>query len=102
MNKEEMLEHCIRQLRELEEQEFQFISYERRAQQMVEEAFFDMQAMMSKYDDYDILPIVRRQLDILESDFLNDLHGEKRQLIRRIEDAEDEYRRLIFQIEEGK
>lgn len=102
MNREVELEICMRQLRELDEQELQLFAYERQAKQIAEDTLYDVHTMMMQYDNHDIWCAIQQDINRLENEFSDDIAEQKRQLNRQREALEEDYHKLIFEIEKGR
>lgn len=102
MTKEHSLNICLTKLKELEYQEQQITTFQRKAHQVIEQAFGSVHAITNIHNNDEILHRARRELDKLERNFLDELIYEKRKLQIQKTELESEYRKLRFEIENHK
>ena len=103
MDKEEKLsKHYQQTRRELEEQEAEIKSVQRKGQQVADETYSEIRYLLSDSENLnEILNEARQELSRLEEDFMLALSHERRKVIRKQDECEQSYRNELQKLREG-
>ena len=100
MTREKELDVCRRKLREIAEQEAKLATFQRKAQQLEEETYYDIQSIVRNIsENNEPLQVTRQKLGNLKNDFLEEITYERRKLNRQRDELEALYRKLQIEDE---